>query len=208
MNRLRRVLRPADRPADAGMSLAELLAYMVLSGIILSIVGTLLVTTLVSQRDIRAQATASSAAQVVLTDMESTLRNAVSVRTPSDFNGSLLIVKTRVGDADVESSFQCRAWYWDAANERILTVRSTPGPTGPTQGLTTGSNFSAWTVALDDVRQSTVSGTPAKIFSAEGATGAHIRFEVLDGEDGSSLTITSAAIPRPQGTSTGSGTCF
>jgi type II secretory pathway pseudopilin PulG len=190
------------------MSLAELLAYMVLSGIVLSIVGTLLVTALTTQRDVRDQATASSAAQVVLTDMENTLRNAVAVQTPSTFGGSMLIVKTRVGDKDVESSFQCRAWYWNSATGQILTVRGTPGPSSPTQHLSTSSTFAAWKVALDGVKQSSDGGGPLVIFSAEGTTGARIRFEVLDGRDGSSLTITSAAIPRTQGPNTGSATCF
>ncbi|MEV7971876.1 hypothetical protein [Cellulomonas sp. NPDC089187] len=208
MNRLRHALHPSDRPADAGLSLAELLVYMVLSGIVLAIVGTLLVTTLVTQRDVRAQATASSAAQVVLTDMENALRNAVSVRTPSSFDGNLLVVKTRIADSDADSSFTCRGWYLDPATGRILTVRGAPGSTAPTRGLTTGSDFSRWAVALEDVRRSTVTASPAPVFTAEGATGAHIRFEVLDGEDGSSLTITSAAIPRAQGTSTGSTSCF
>ncbi|WP_263120235.1 hypothetical protein [Cellulomonas sp. RIT-PI-Y] len=190
------------------MSLAELLAYMVLSGIMLSIVGTLLVTTLTTQRDVRDQATASSAAQVVLADMENTLRNAVAVQTPSAFNGSMLIVKTRVGDQDVESSFQCRAWYWNAGTGAILTTRGAPGPSAVTKGLSTGSDFSDWNVALAGVRQSTATGSPLVIFSSEGTTGARIRFEVLDGEDGSSLTITSAAIPRAQGPNTGSAACF
>jgi len=190
------------------MSLAELMAYMVLSGIVLAIVGTMVVRTLVVQRDVRTQATASSAAQVVLTDIEGALRNAVVVRTPSEFDGRMLLVKTRTGDADVAASFQCRAWYLDPATGELRTVRGTPGASAPTAGLTPGSDFSDWTVALTGARRTVIGGTPAKVFTAEGATGARIQFDVLDGEGGSTLTITSAAIPRPQGTNTGSDSCF
>ncbi len=201
--------RVGRHDGDAGMSLAELLAYMILSGIVLAIVGTLVVRVLVTQRDVREQATASSASQVVLTDMQGALRNAVAVRTPSGFGGRLLLVKTRTGDDDADpTSFQCRGWYVDTATGELRTVRGAPGGTAPTRGLTAASDLSGWTVALDGVRPSTSAGAPLPVFTAEGATGAHIRFEVADGQDGSSLTITSAAIPRPQGTSTGGDTCF
>ena len=214
MHRFRRALRARARRVpgaapDAGMSLAELLAYMILSGIVLAIVGTLIVRTLVTQRDVRAQATASSASQVVLTDMQSALRNAVTVRTPSDFGGQLLLVKTRVGDDDTDpASFQCRGWYLDAASGQLRTTRGAPGPGAPTTGLTASSDLTSWAVALDGVHASTTAGAAMPVFTAEGTTGARIRFEVTDGQDGSSLTITSAAIPRPQGTSTGGTTCF
>lgn len=214
MHRLRRAvdpraLRAARATPDAGMSLAELLAYMVLSGIVLAIVGTLIVRTLVTQRDVRAQATASSASQVVLTDMQGALRNAVTVRTPSGFGGRLLLVKTRVGDDDADpASFVCRGWYLDTASGELRTTRGAPGAGAPTTGLTASSDLSAWAVALDGVHASTSGGAALPVFTAEGTTGAHIRFEVTDGQDGSSLTITSAAIPRPQGTSTGGTTCF
>lgn len=200
---------PARRDPQAGMSMTELLAYLVLSGIVLAVVGTLLVRTLVTQRDVRAQAVASSAAQVTLTDIEGALRNAVTVQTPSTFDGRLLLVTTRVGDDDTAAaSFQCRAWLYDPGSGDLLTLRATPGPAAATRGLTPATDLSTWQVALADVRPSTSGAQPLPVFSAEGATGAHIRFEVLDGEDGSSQTITSAAIPRPQGTSTGEDTCF
>ena len=209
LDRPRAPHRRGAAPPAAGMSLAALLAFMVLSGIVLAFVGTLVVRALVTQRDVRAQATASASAQVVLTDMEGALRNAVSVRTPSAFNGTLLLVKTRVGDDDsAVSSFRCRGWYVEATSGVIRTISSAPGPAARTQGLTPGSSFADWRVTLSGVRQSTSGGGSLPVFTAEGATGAHIRFEVLDGQDGSSLTITSAAIPRPQGTSTGGDTCF
>ena len=193
---------------DAGMTLAELLAYMILSGIVLAVVGTLLVRSLMVQRDVTAQTQASGSAQVVLTDIQGALRNAVAVTVPSSFGGDLLLMKTRVGDADVPASFQCRGWYLDASSGELLTVTGTPGAGAPTKGLTPTSDLSTWRVQMADVRRASAGGTDLPVFAAEGATGAQVRFEVVDGPDGSTTTLTSAAVPRPQGTSTGADTCF
>lgn len=206
---LRRVRARAGRPADAGMTLAELLATMVLSGIVLAVVGTFLVRSLVIQQGVRDQTRASTSGQVVLDDLQATLRNAVSVTVPSAFDGSLLLVKTRVGDNDADAaSFVCRGWYLDAGSGVLRTVSGAPGTAAPTRGLSPSSSFASWRVQVEDVRPSTSGGATLPVFAAEGSTGAQVRFEVVDGRDGSSTTITSAAVPRPQGPSTGAATCF
>jgi len=203
-----RAIRRMRDSRDAGMSLAELLVYMILLALVITITGVFYVHQLVTQRDVTQRAKAANEGQVVIASIENSLRNAVKVKTPSDFDGRLLVVKTRVGDSDAASSFVCRGWLYDPTTKSIKTITGTPGPTAPTLGLTTASNFSAWKKIVLNAAPSSVSGVVQPIFTAEGTTGSQILFDIV-GEHGTGRsTFKSAAIPRDQGTTVGAEACF
>ncbi|OIQ85506.1 hypothetical protein GALL_326510 [mine drainage metagenome] len=190
------------------MTLAELLVYSVLLLVVVAITGTMLVRGLLVQRDVGDLTSASNGGQVVLTSIEGALRNASTVATPSAFGGRLLIVKTRTGDdGAAASSWTCTGWLLDTTTQELLTVSGASGPGSPTVGLTTGSDFSSWHAVLTGVTPTRKAGVDQPIFSAEGATGAQVLFDVLEGASNSRVTFGTAAIPRPQGTGIGGGAC-
>jgi Tfp pilus assembly protein PilW len=203
-----RRLRVAGRPDDAGVTLAELLIYMVLLALVVTITGVIYVRTLVTQRDVQARAYASNQGQVVMTSIEGTLRNAVKVSTPSAFSGRLLLAQTRIGDADTDASFECVGWLFDPTTGSLRKVESPPGPTAATRGLTLASSFSAWQTMLTNATVTTIAGADQPVFSPEGATGARIRFDITNTRGGQPTTFESAAIPRTYTVPSGVSSCF
>lgn len=93
-----------------GITLVELLVYMVLATVVLSIVGGLLISSLTTQRTVRSAAEATTIGQLIVRSIDRGVRNASAVRVTD--SGRLLVARTTGAAAD---SWVCRAWYIDAA---------------------------------------------------------------------------------------------
>lgn len=140
MTRLRRLLHRRDLRGDSGMSLAELVVYSVLLGVVLVIIGSLLIRTLFTQRDVRGRAEAGNTAQVTFSSLERTIRNARGAEV--DLDGDLLVVLERVAVSTSDANrWRCVGYYVDDSAGVIRRVQSTTG--GATLAVTTAGSDSA-----------------------------------------------------------------
>jgi len=204
------VVRPnlESQDTERGVTLVELLVYSVLLMGVLAIAGSILLSAATSQRDVAAMANASDQGQVGVRLFERSMRNAASVAIPSTHGGDLLIVKTRVGqDGTLAASWVCRAWHYDATSRQLRTISGPATGTPVTRNLTAPLNSSTWRVVLSGVSRTPDGASVKPVFSAQGASGATMDFDLKIGTSASRLTFASAAIPRPQGSTIGGVSC-
>jgi type II secretory pathway pseudopilin PulG len=140
----------SDRSTDdAGMTLVELLVYMVLAVVVLLIVGGLLINSLSSERTVRNATQASNTGQLVAQSVAQGVRNASALKvTIPSFGGELLTVRT--ASMTNPQIWSCQAWYFGAGEVR--TTKSTA------LIITTAATIANWTL-LGTGMQS-VSGGP------------------------------------------------
>lgn len=193
---------------DAGVSLVELIIYSLLLSFVVFIAGGLLIQTLETQRDTTSLNDASNSAQVAVREMERGLRNAVQVQIPSAHGGNLLIIKTRVGDdPTLASSWECRAWYYDAASDEIRYLDGPATGTPVTRGLTAPLDTSAWRTVLSNVMPTPNGASVYQVFESEALGGAKIKFDVLAETGHGRMSTATTVIPREQGTTIGGVSC-
>ena len=203
-----RVTELRARRDDSGVSLVELIIYSLLLSFVVFIAGGLLIQTLETQRDTTSLNEASNSAQVAVREMERGLRNAVEVRFPSAHGGNLLIIKTRVGDDPaLASSWECRAWYYDAASDEIRYIEGPATGTPVTRGLTAPLNTSAWRTVLSNVVPTPNGASSYQVFESEALGGAKIKFDVLAETGHGRMSTATTVIPREQGTTIGGVSC-
>lgn len=203
--RVRAALR---KDGDAGLTLVELLIYSILLSFIVMIAGGLLIKVLETQRDTTSLNEASNGAQVAVREIERGLRNAAEVQFPGTFTGNLLVVKTRVGDdASDPASWECRAWYYDAASRELRYIDGPATGTPVTAGLTAPLDTSGWRTVLTNVVPAQEGGSDQQVFATTPLGGAKIRFDVLADSGRGRTTVTTTVIPREQGTTIGGVSC-
>lgn len=187
------------RDDDSGMSLVELLVYSLLLSVVLILVGNVLISALTVQRDTTARTEASTGGQVAVRVIERALRNGVDpVWMPSSQAGNLLVVKTRIADdGSAASSWECRAFHYDAAAEEL---RMLTGPaTGPlvTIGPSGTLDSSSWRVLLSGVVPTPNGASAEPVFETEPLGGAKINFDVKT--QSGAVSFATTVIPREQG---------
>ena len=209
---LRSARRPRDTPShgtfvddDSGMTLVELIVYMMLMTLVIVIVGSVFISGNKVQKDATSMADASNNAQLAAATLEGPLRNAEKLQVPSAFGGDLLVAKTRVGEKnDDPASWRCRAWFFDRATGAIYSTSSPVTGSVTTAGLTSGFSLSGWTLLVDSVAQR---GT-TPVFKTTGVGGgATFTFDITTTRDKAPVTIESSVIPRTQGAGIGVESC-
>lgn len=194
------IAEPLDK--DDGITLVELLVYTILLAIVLIITGSLLISTLHSQRTVREQTEASTTGQVALRLIERSVRNSVTHEMPNDFDNNLLVTKVRVGqDPTLPSSWECRAWLFDPDTGDLRFVRVPATGTPLTAGLTPPVDTSGWELVFEQV--SKVPGENFFDFVPFG--GVKVSFDVDAGD--SKVSFRSTAISRAQGSTTAGVDC-
>lgn len=190
---------------ESGMTLVELIVYMMLMTLVIVIVGSVFISGNKVQKDATSMADASNNAQLAAATLERPLRNAEKLQVPAAFGGDLLVAKTRVGEVNGDpSSWRCTAWFYDRTTEAIYSTSSPV--TGPvtTSGLAPGFSLSGWTLLVDDVAQR--GSTP--VFQTTGVGGgASFTFDITTTRDKAPVTIESSVIPRAQGAGIGGESC-
>lgn len=139
--------RPSDD--DAGVTLVELIIYMVVGLLLLSLMAGLFANGLSSQAQTTDRDTATGKATVVTDSLQTSIRNATAVN-PSSGTGKTIVALVATGT----SGWECRAWsltssgalmYKAAASQ--FSTSSTTGwatlATGVTGSLTGGAMFSS-----------------------------------------------------------------
>lgn len=105
----------SDR-SDAGFTLVELLVYIILLGIVGTMVAMLLINGFRSQTRITETTASTGDIQNAAAAIENDVRQAAAV----DINasGTLLRTRTWVGDPD-SGSYQCRGWFYDSGSKTL-----------------------------------------------------------------------------------------
>lgn len=173
----RAAIRPAARLAthpladDAGMTLVELIMYILLSALFLGLLATLFATTLTAGQQTRNRDTATGTAQVVSESLQTSVRNAAIVRV----DGAQLRAVVATG----ASQWECRAW---ALQSGELRYRAS------TSAIPVGTATTGWTVLARGVVGTKAAGSPFVLSSSDSVS---IGYRVTVGE--ASVDITSAA---------------
>lgn len=132
--------------SDEGITLVELLIYMFLAVIVLTIVGSILINSLRAESQVRDAAQSASTAQLIAESLGRGVRNASAVEISTPAAGSLLL-RTRSIDASSSGSWYCHAWIWSSGELR--TTRSSTAISAAPGAAT----IAGWTLLATDVEQ-------------------------------------------------------
>ncbi len=176
---------------DAGFSLVELLISMTLFSVVLTIVGSVIVSALTAERTVREVTGSTTNGQLVVNVIEETVRNstAISVTTAADGLSTFAAVRTTAGGAA-----RCHAWFYDSTAQAIFEHTSVSAITRPTPGAVD----TEWTILSNGVVPTTnAGGATLPVFAIRGTRGMTVSF-AIDGESRPiSLFITSVTGRAP-----------
>lgn len=128
---------------DEGFTLVELLVYIFLAVIVLTIVGSILINSLRAESQVRDAAQSNSTAQLVAESLGKGIRNASAIEVTAPTADSILL-RTRSVDASATGAWFCHAWLW--SNGELRTTRSSTAI--PTPDATTAAG---WLLLATDV---------------------------------------------------------
>lgn len=190
--------RPSATGRDDGLTLVELIVYGLLLVVVLGIVGSIMVSTISIERDVRASSESTTAAQLASQSIVHGVRNGTAreLRYVGD-DDQLLRIRT-AGSSPGAVQWYCAAWYYSSTNGTIRSTTSSDDSIGipvPTGEPTT------WTLLAEGIEASDASGD---IFTAT-LDGVIIKF-TAETAQGTTVPIVSAATLRTGGTE--SASCF
>jgi len=179
---------------DRGFTLVELIVYMALLGIVLTIATTLLLNATRTQSTVQGASVATSTGQLVLTSVKTAVRNSTGLQI-SD-NGKLLIARVPDGD-----SWVCQAWYYDASKGGSVYTTTKASRSA----INTASAGSDWTLLARKAGHG-LSSIFAPI-TTDAPTGAAVTVNLnMDTSGQEAIALTTTTVPRlfsPE-----HGTCF
>ena len=182
-------LLAGTKPAQAGFTLVELIIYISLSVLILSLVGGFLLNAVRAERHVTTAAQAANNAHLIAESIKRDVRKATEVRVNDDHN--LLIVRT--AGMDETFALSCRSWYFDSATHAIYSVNegaaAEPRTTEP------------WIVQGEGI--SPIDGVP--VFSSFGVSGAPVQLSFI--VNGATPVVVSTSV-TPRAIPDNEGTCF
>lgn len=190
----------ARRAEDRGFSLIELLVAMGLFGIIITIVGTMIISAITADRTVREVTSSTTDGQLAVNVIEQTVRNstAIALTTAADGESVMVALRTTAGGAA-----RCHAFFYDAPTSTIVERTSSTAISAPIPGEV-GSEWSSVSTGIMPIVDG--AGTTVPVFSAQGTRGLAIGF-TADGDSGpASLFVTAATGRGPQ--SNASPQCF
>lgn len=166
-----------DAP-DRGFTLIEMLVASVLSIIVLTIGGGVLVGGLRAQESARTVTDAANIAQQIVRSIQAGVRNASAITVISDaVAGTQLLLARTIGSDPNSTVASCQAWYYTPLNGgTVYTRRTTPAsvislPSGGPQGL--------WTIIGSGV--SPADPATGKVFNAPSGGRIELNFSVAAG---------------------------
>lgn len=193
-------MTPRLRRDDAGFSLVELLVAMGLFGIIITIVGSVIISALTADRTVRQVTGSTTDGQLVVNIIEETVRNstAVSVTTAADGVSTFATSRTTAG-----GTARCQSWFYDDTLGEVFERSSASAVAAPNPGAV-GAEWTRVSAGVAPVDDGT--GTLLPVFALEGTRGLSVTFSVDGGSGTSSLFITTVTGRAPQ--SNVSPSCF
>jgi type II secretory pathway pseudopilin PulG len=117
---------------ESGITLVELLVYIVLLGAVMGIVVNLFSTSVRTEARIRSVSSDVRSAQLVSDSLVSGVRNSSGYKLSLPFGADQLLV-ARVANTQGETiTWECRGWYYAAGNKTIRTALMPSPYTAPT----------------------------------------------------------------------------
>ena len=181
---------PVDpRRREAGFTLVELIVYVSLSVLVVSLAGGFLLNAAQAQRNVTVATEGANTAQLIVESIKHDVRNATELAV----SGNLLVVRT--AGMDDTLALTCRAWYFDSDTFYTVTTGnarvSAPSPAALDAWSVEGQGLSPINAAESSV-----------VFAREGAT-VELSFSV---DAGTSTVVQTAVTPRAPLEM--EGTCF
>lgn len=173
-------LRLAPVTDDAGMTLVELIMYILLSALFLGLLATLFATTLTAGQQTRNRDTATGTAQVVSESLQTSVRNAALVRV----DGAQLRAVVATG----ASQWECRAWVLQSGELRYRASAA---------AIPVGTATTGWAVLATGVVGTKASGSPFVLSSTDTVS---IGYRVTVGEASVNITSAATAQAKSEGT--------
>ena len=146
------------RTDERGLTLIELLVYILLLVLVLMVAGGFLGNTLIQSKTVRAVNNNSTVAQLAADSIESGIRNSSDYSLTSPVGTDQMIV-ARVASKGTTLTWSCAAWYYSATEGSLRMARSSTQIVAPTT-----AQLAAWTLLHDRVFP--ISGT--SIFTTSG----------------------------------------
>lgn len=115
----------APPASDAGVTLIELIMYMIISALIASVIVMMLVNTLRTQSNVTSETTATTRGALVASTLERSMRNALAFSVSAD--GSTLLVRT-----SLDNSLVCQGFALSTSSGAKFTQTSTALPASST----------------------------------------------------------------------------
>jgi len=140
------------RDEDGGVTLVELLVYLLVLVIVVAAIGSLLISGLTGQRDITAAGNAASESSVVAESLTSSVRTAAQIGSPATVAGVGEMFQTATATFPTVStvSWSCRAWLV-TIDGRILTRVTTPAAVVPAPAGLDAAGLAGWTLLASGV---------------------------------------------------------
>ncbi len=107
---------------DRGITLVELLVYMMLAIVVLTIVSAILINSFRAQSQVQDGAQSASTAQLIAESVGQGVRNASALEVTTPASGTT-ILRTRSIDGSASGAWYCQAWVYSGGEVR--TTRST-----------------------------------------------------------------------------------
>lgn len=188
------------RVNDRGFSLMELLIAMSLFAVIVTVVGSIIVSALTADRTVRDVTGSTTDGQLVVNVIEQTVRNSTAVFVDPDADGVSVfaVARTTAG-----GTARCQAWFYDNEAGAVFARSSSVTIVPPTPG-SVGSDWTQLSAGIAPIEDN--AGTAVPVFALDGTRGLAVNFSVDGGAGVSSLFITTATGRAPQ--SNVSPTCF
>lgn len=143
------------------MTLVELLVYMILLGIVLSIIASVIINTLQKQQEIVEISDANNTGQSVISSVDLAVANASGFWLRTAPSGSqLLVTKTRstLEDATEVDVARCVGYFYDSTTKKLHTVSDMLAgsaiPRTYAADTTTFTGASSWPVLAEGVEPS------------------------------------------------------
>lgn len=179
---------------DEGISLVELLIYMLLAVVVLTIVGGILINSLRVEAQVRDGVESASTVQLVTQSIGRGVRNASALEVSAPTADTLLL-RTRSIDSDVDGGvWRCNAWHVSADGELRWTVSDAAISASPTE-----SELSGWTLLGSALTPSATQ--PILEFSGTERS-VRIAFSVRNG-DGTPVIVDTTYVSRQPVPATG-----
>lgn len=130
---------------EDGVSLVELLIYMLLAVTVLTIISAILINSLQAERTVRSSAQATGTAQLAAQSLNRGIHNASAIEVTSPASG-ITLVRTRSIDSSAAGVWRCEAWVVVGGQMRATTSSVAIAPP------TTAAAASSWLLLIDGVQ--------------------------------------------------------
>jgi Tfp pilus assembly protein PilW len=164
--------------SDEGLTLIELLVAMALMGLVISVIGAILISSLKVQQTVSGVSSSTTSAQAAASNLDEGIRNASGYVVSNPSSTDQLLV-ARVATSGSSLGWRCVAWYYSTSNGTKITAPSSTA-------------LAAWTLLTSQVTPRT--GT--SIFTDVDGISLKVAFDVTGAGKKIAMDFTTA---RPVG---------